>query len=453
NNQLTNVEIPNGVTSIGDNAFFNNQLTSVKLPDSITSLNGFTNNQLTSVEIPNGVISIGDNAFNTNKLTSIQIPNSVTYIGNYAFALNKLKNLKIGSSVKEIGNGSFENNQLTSVTLPNSVEEIGYSTFRTNQLSNLILPNSVNRVGSHIIDDNKIKNIYYENINGKYIVDLKKVNPNIKTNNVKNIKINSISSITNGNYDSNTGIIMLDKKPISGTKITYTYDVSNKNCLSPYSTITLLLENELVNSESELKDKAISNVSYYDLDDIILEGNIESDKTFDKNIKKSILVKSKDGQVKLEKNVENTDKYGNGYSGFKAILSKDDFDKIGNLIDGTIEIKIEYNGEVITLPYNINPANKNSRMSTGYFDWESTHYKIENFPSIELGKNTVSIKVDSNNRVLLNNKVNDYGINLLAYYLNNDRYVFDLGIECGNFDISTEEHKNIFEVKDSNGNV
>ncbi|MCX0355586.1 hypothetical protein LI064_16155, partial [Clostridium perfringens] len=26
-------------------------------------------------------------------------------------------------------------------------------------------------------------------------------------------------------------------------------------------------------------------------------------------------------------------------------------------------------------------------------------------------------------------------------------------IECGNFDISTEEHKNIFEVKDSNGNV
>ena len=246
---------------------------------------------------------------------------------------------------------------------------------------------------------------------------------------------------------------MLDKKPISGTTITYTYNVSNKYCVSTNSTITILLENELDNSESELKDKAISNISYYDLDDIILEGNIESDKTFDKNIKKSILVKSKDGQVKLEKNIENTDKYGNGYSGFKAILSKDDFDKIGNLTDGTIEIKIEYNGEVITLPYNINPANKNSRMSTGYFDWESTHYKIENFPSIELGKNTVSIKVDSNNRVLLNNKVNDYGINLLAYYLNDDRYVFDLGIECGNFDISTKEHKNIFEVKDSSGNV
>ncbi|MDM0612617.1 hypothetical protein QTH09_16515 [Clostridium perfringens] len=74
---------------------------------------------------------------------------------------------------------------------------------------------------------------------------------------------------------------MLDKKTISSTTITYTYDVSNKNCLSPYSTITLLLENELVNSEYELKDKAISNISYYDLDDIILERNIESDKTYE----------------------------------------------------------------------------------------------------------------------------------------------------------------------------
>ena len=65
-------------------------LTSVTIPDSVTSIgsNTFYNcDSLTSVTIGNSVTSIGNSAFNDcNSLTSVTIGNSVTSIGPYAFA-------------------------------------------------------------------------------------------------------------------------------------------------------------------------------------------------------------------------------------------------------------------------------------------------------------------------------------------------------------------------------
>ncbi len=53
----------------------------------------FEKNQLTSVEIPNGVKTIWWNAFSHNQLKSIIIPSSVTTIDRTAFENNN--NLKL----------------------------------------------------------------------------------------------------------------------------------------------------------------------------------------------------------------------------------------------------------------------------------------------------------------------------------------------------------------------
>ena len=111
--KFTKLTIGNGVTSIGDYAFYEC-------------------NSLTSVTIGNGVTSIGDDAFSDcTSLKSVTIPDSVTSIGDDAFyECNSLISVTIGNSVTSIGRSAFEYcTSLTSVTIPDSVTKIGEDAF------------------------------------------------------------------------------------------------------------------------------------------------------------------------------------------------------------------------------------------------------------------------------------------------------------------------------------
>ena len=94
-NFVTGINLPNCITTIGPNDFFNNMssvfpnLKTIVIPEGVTfigdrAFDGCTG--LTSINIPEGVTSIGQCAFSyCSSLTSITIPESVTSIGNYAF--------------------------------------------------------------------------------------------------------------------------------------------------------------------------------------------------------------------------------------------------------------------------------------------------------------------------------------------------------------------------------
>ena len=133
---LTNIDLPESLTSIGRNAFcFFYSLTSIIIPNGVTSIGDyafFYCDSLTSIIIPNGVTSIGDHAFSKcNSLKSIIIPDSVTSIGNYAFlCCDSLTSINIPDGVTSIGEGAFYDcDSLTSINIPDSVTSIGYYAF------------------------------------------------------------------------------------------------------------------------------------------------------------------------------------------------------------------------------------------------------------------------------------------------------------------------------------
>ena len=181
--EVTELTIPDGITSIGQNAFQGwAGLTSVKIPETVTSIgnNAFEGcTGLSSLSIPNSVTEIGQIAFERctglssitlgnavktidsyafagcTALTGIVIPDSVTSIGMGAFSgCTALTGIVIPDAVTSIGMGAFSGcTSLAIATLSKSITTIGAGTFRNcTSLTKIDIPESVNEIGTFAFD-------------------------------------------------------------------------------------------------------------------------------------------------------------------------------------------------------------------------------------------------------------------------------------------------------------
>lgn len=102
---------------------------------------------ITKVIVKNGVTSIGNTAFyDCNNLVSVELANSVNSIGDFAFLeCEKLESVKMSTTVKSIGDASFKLCQsLSSIVLPEGLESIGYEAFfLCESLKTITIPSSV----------------------------------------------------------------------------------------------------------------------------------------------------------------------------------------------------------------------------------------------------------------------------------------------------------------------
>lgn len=106
---------------------------------------------LEKVSLPNTLNSIGVHALSYTALTEIVIPESVSSIGNYAFySCTALKTAVLPSALTRIGDWAFAACALTGITLPDSVSSIGESAFSSCDFTEVVIPKSVSSIGRDV---------------------------------------------------------------------------------------------------------------------------------------------------------------------------------------------------------------------------------------------------------------------------------------------------------------
>lgn len=180
------------VTSIGEDAFYDKNFSGVEFPDGLVSIGKNAFNfcgSLVSVEIPNTVVTIGDYAFHNCKslesitfeenshLTSIgdfalgrsysniiplyesiEIPSSVTHIGKYVFQnCTNLKNVTFedNSQLVSIGDNAFSacgNLSLIDFGENSQLDSIGQQAFYMSGLKCIEIPASVTYIGKNVFE-------------------------------------------------------------------------------------------------------------------------------------------------------------------------------------------------------------------------------------------------------------------------------------------------------------
>ncbi len=185
-NNLKNIEISEGVSTIGNAAFsYCKNLESIVIPDSVISIESeaFSGcGSLWDITIGSAVTSIGKNAFSGTAYyyDALNWRKGLLYIGNYLISANSgqlsaeisvkdgtlvisdyafinckaMTSIDLPDSLKYIGVGAFDGcDELKTVTIPDSVIEIGDEAFRScDSLLSITFGESIQRVGVDIFD-------------------------------------------------------------------------------------------------------------------------------------------------------------------------------------------------------------------------------------------------------------------------------------------------------------
>lgn len=168
--------IPNGVSSIGELAFFGCSIASVIIPNGVTSIDDkafYKCSELTTVSVPNSVTHIGEEAFSETAWLDNQ-PDGLVYAGKHAYLFKgempQGTEITIEEGTLTVADGAFSHTGLASVTIPNSVTSIGCEAFSMcENLTSVTIPNSVTRIDGNAFEGcTGMTSIFVASGNSKY---------------------------------------------------------------------------------------------------------------------------------------------------------------------------------------------------------------------------------------------------------------------------------------------
>ncbi|MGN5980742.1 leucine-rich repeat protein, partial [Finegoldia magna] len=134
---IESVEIPEGYTYIGQDAFEeNSNIKSVNLPKTITKISdyAFAHLSLKTIKLPDNLKFLGDQVFFDNQIEGkLILPKNLTNLGERAFKSNQITDIEFNcEKLETIKEQAFQDNKIKQVKLPNSVKTIEIGAFNGN---------------------------------------------------------------------------------------------------------------------------------------------------------------------------------------------------------------------------------------------------------------------------------------------------------------------------------
>lgn len=143
---LTAVELPEGLLSIGVSCFNQTGLKSIQFPSTLQKIddNAFWRGQIAGdVHIPESVTAIGKNVFNKCPITSVNLPEGLQVLGGGAFSETKLPEMpEIPESITVLDSTFQGCTDIKEVTIPSQVTDIS-GAFAGTGISTVTVPYQV----------------------------------------------------------------------------------------------------------------------------------------------------------------------------------------------------------------------------------------------------------------------------------------------------------------------
>lgn len=261
-------------------------LTELQIPEGISSLKDYSclNLTMTSLVIPEGVTSIGDYTFGgCSMLASIKLPQSLTEIGNGSFSgCTSIVNITLPSNLRMIGSGAFSNcTSLSEISFPESLLSIGsFAFYGCSSLTKVTCLSPIPIAGSYGIFEeinketctlivpewnamlykmaigwsefSNIQTVATGDLASMTISDTRYLPASVRPNGIPDVNITSTGSLTvRGENAFNMGNVSLEMA-IDKASERYDYD------LGQYVYISALSGATLINDESNLTAKSAS---------------------------------------------------------------------------------------------------------------------------------------------------------------------------------------------------